>query len=142
LKETENEVAKLRARAEEAEARKAALQLELDRAEKARDTSRALEKEIIEEALHMDEERTVGVLLTRADRGGGDAMLQAILYKAGVESGRAVGNPAGCRAFGGYCDATHRGQCPRRRPPRSGGSTFHPKTAFRLIFRAQDHFHT
>jgi len=29
-----------------------------------------------------------------------------------------------------------------RRPSRSGGSTFHPKTAFRLIFRAQDHFHT
>ena len=42
----------------------------------------------------MDEARTVGVLLARADRGGGAAMLQAILHKAGVESGRAVENPA------------------------------------------------
>ena len=29
-----------------------------------------------------------------------------------------------------------------RRTCRSGLSTFHPKTAFRLIFRVQDHFHT
>ena len=28
------------------------------------------------------------------------------------------------------------------RPSRSGGSTFHPKTAFRLIFRDEVHFHT
>ena len=28
------------------------------------------------------------------------------------------------------------------RPPRSGGSTFHPKTAFKLIFRDQVYFHT